>query len=138
MNNDESLLNDCYRIGGKYFPVPDKNTDKGQENGPQELVSQSDKQKAPRLNASEGYGPTVKGKEGKSFSTTDNGKESDDEKPVFAGSRDASVGINLATGQIESSNESRIVPIPQEANDTKIRPLVKFRKATSDIRENRI
>ena len=42
-NNGTSLLNDCYHVGGKYFPT--ENTNKGPENGPQALVAQSDKQK---------------------------------------------------------------------------------------------
>jgi hypothetical protein len=102
MNNDTSWLNDCYRIGGKDFPMSD--SAKGIDEGPEDTVNQSETQKAPRLNASRGkYGPTIKGAEGAAFPTSDNGVESESENQTFAGDKDSSVSVNLVSGQIESS-----------------------------------
>lgn len=76
---------DAYHVTGKDFPVPDSG--KGVDNGPQGLVKMSDKQKSPRLNASDGIGPEVRGKEGKAFPTSTNGGESNSGassvKPTF-------------------------------------------------------
>ncbi|GEM_PF-4033025 len=129
-------LDDCHYWHGRDFPVQNDDT-KGDEKGPDGLVAQSETQKSPRLNASNGNGPSVKGKEGEGFPTSDNGKESDDEQPVFAGSRDSSVGVNLKSGQIVSS-ENRLVPVPLPGQPKTIRANVKFTNAKGDIKENRI
>lgn len=89
MNNttDRSMLTDCYHVTGKDFPMPE-NTDKGVDSGPQDFAGTSDRQLAPRLNASLGkYGPSTKGAEGAAFPTDANGKESADEQPVFSGKK---------------------------------------------------
>jgi len=83
------------------FPVPD-HQGKGTDNGPEDFAGNSDKQLAPRLNASNGYGPTVKSKEGKAFPFSGNSKASKDESQTFAGAR-ADVSINLQSGQILSN-----------------------------------
>ena len=57
MNNtsDKSMLTDCDHLTGKFFPMPDESA-KGEELGAEGLTGgQSDKQKAARLNASDGY-----------------------------------------------------------------------------------
>lgn len=130
MNKDTSLLNDCYRISGKYFPVP--NSDKGAEAGPQELVAQSDRQKDAGLNASDGVNrASTWGKEGEQFPPDANGKESADESAVFAGARDSSLSINLVSGQIESEHVDRVVPVHSGARS-------KPKGTKGDVKENRV
>jgi hypothetical protein len=136
-NTDKSTLNDCYRIGGSYFPVPD--SAKGDESGPENLTGgQSDRQKGPRLNASKpGESNSSWGAEGKSFPPADNSKDSQDEQATFAGKKDSTVSVNLATGQINSA-EARLVPIPLPGEPETIRANVRFKKAKGDVKENRV
>jgi len=138
-NNATSTLNDCYHVGGKYFPVPDENTAKGQELGAVGLTGgQSDKQKSPRQNAQDGPNqPTVRVKEGKSFRVNANGKESSAEEPTFAGQR-SDVGVSLQSGQIVSEDNSRLVPVPLPDQADTIRARMKFKKTRADAKENRI
>ena len=135
-NNGTSLLNDCYHVGGKYFPT--ENTNKGPENGPQALVAQSDKQKGARLNANKpGEANSTWGREGNAFPPADNSKDSRDEQATFAGDRDPDVSLNLVSGQINSA-EARLIPVPLSGEPETIRANVKFQKTKGDVKENRI
>jgi hypothetical protein len=130
---------DAYYTRGSDFPVEDEDTSKGAESGARELVSQSDKQRSPRLNAHKpGEANTTWGSEGKSFATDNNSKSSDDESQTFAGDRDSSVSINLKTGQVESQNDYRLEPHPVDAGDGKIHARVNGKRKPADIRENRV
>ena len=86
---------DAYHVTGKDFPVPD--SAKGMDSGPKGLVMQSEKQKAPRLNASDGYGPEVRGKEGKGFPTSTAPSTGTSAKPTFG------VSVSLVDGQVDPS-----------------------------------
>lgn len=88
-------LLDAYHVTGKDFPVPDSG--KGTDSGPKGLVMQSDKQKAPRLNASDGYGPEVRGKEGKAFPASTGPSTGSSEKATFG------VSVSCVSGQVEPS-----------------------------------
>jgi len=132
------LCDDPYYAKGSDFPLPDENTSKGIEGGPQSLVAQSETQKDAGLNASEGVNrASTWGAEGKTFPVAPNSKASLDERPTFAGSKDSTVSVNLVSGQINSA-EPRLIPVPENKNDGKMRPLLKFKKAKGDARENRI
>lgn len=91
-------LLDAYHVTGKDFPVPD--SAKGVDSGPQGLVAQSAKQKDASLNMSGGKsmrGPVTWGDEGRAFSTSTNGGESNSkatsEQPTYVS------GVSCVDGQ---------------------------------------
>lgn len=96
--NQPIEMQDPYRVTGKDFPVGD--SAKGVDSGPQGLVAQSAKQKDASLNMSGGKsmrGPVTWGDEGRAFSTSTNGGESNSkassEQPTYVS------GVSCVDGQ---------------------------------------
>lgn len=128
-------LSDSFYWRAKDFPMPDL---KEEESGPGKFAGDSEKQRSPRLNASEGNGPTVKGKEGKAFPADPNSKASEDESQTFAGDRDSRVSVNLISGQIQSSNATRLVPVPTDKQSDEVKANIRYGRKPADARENRL